>query len=453
MQRRPSTDRSRSATTIGCCDRAPAPLLRPVTGARALVGLDIGTTGIKAVAFDAAGTELAKVAEETPTHRTADGGGEYLAEEIWDSCCRVIRRVNRMLDEDGHEPVAIAAASIGESGVPLDPNGVATHPIIAWFDRRTEDQVHWWREHVGEERTTEITALPTRPVFGMLKLVWTREHAPEAFARTTRWLNMADYAAFRLSGAMITDHSLASRTLAFDIIEREWSTELLDAAAIPASMLGDLVPSGQVVGHVHDDAASATGLPTGTPVVSGGQDHVCAALALGITEPGDLLDSIGTAEALFMITDGPDCTGPIASAGISQGAHVVPGRTYAMTGLAQGGGRIDSVRRKLGLEWDAFLALAAKGGPAHDVVEEVALVSQAAIDRLIEAVGRQPTRHLATGGGARNDLLLERKRAIGGRPIEVPDVGEATCLGAALLAGAGIGIYPSVLEAPAAIGR
>ncbi len=229
--------------------------------------------------------------------------------------------------------------------------------------------------------------------------------------------------------------------MVFDLAARRWSDELLDLIDIPASMLGELVPSGEVVGTVHVDGSAETGLPVGLPVVSGGQDHVCAAYALGVTEPGHLLDSIGTAEALFLVTEGLETGGHLAAAQIAQGAHVVAGRTYAMVGLPQGGGRIDALRRQLGLDWDEFNRRADNAGPVQEVIDSVAVDSQALIDTLLAAAGvDRAVRHTATGGGVRNARLMRRKREIGGRPIDVPDVAEATSLGAALLAGRAIGL-------------
>jgi len=112
-----------------------------------------------------------------------------------------------------------------------------------------------------------------------------------------------------------------------ELAARRWSDELIDAAGLKRSMLAPLVQSGTAVGAVTADAATQTGLPVGTVVGAGGQDHVCAALALDVTEPGMLLDSIGTAEAFLLVIDNVDTTSRIAGAGIGQGAHVVAGRT------------------------------------------------------------------------------------------------------------------------------
>jgi xylulokinase len=326
--------------------------------------------------------------------------------------------------------MAVATASMGEAGVLVDGGGEPVATIIAWFDQRTEPQARWWRRHVGVERTQRIAAIPPRAVFGATKMLWTKQHRPEAWAAGRHWLNMADWAAYRLSGVMATDHSLASRTMLFDLAARRWSDELLAAADLDGSRLAPLIPSGAPVGRVTQRAAAETGLARGVVVGAGGQDHVCAALALGVTEPGTLLDSIGTAEAFFLVTEAVDTSGRVAGAGIGQGAHVEPGRTYAMAGLSHGGGRIDDCRRGLGLGWEAFVVTP----EAEAVIDEVARDGQARIEDLLTATGTATIRHLATGGGTRNRRLLERKVEIGGRLIEIASLTEATALGAARLA-------------------
>ena len=398
--------------------------------ADAFIGLDLGTTGIKAVAFDGHDRQLALATVPTPTNYVPAGGAEYRAEELWAAACSVLRGVTEQLTASGHVAAAIAVASMGESGVLVDSAGQSVAPVIAWFDARTEPQAAWWREHVGAERTQAIAALQPRPVFAAAKMLWTKAHLPDAWAAGQHWLNMADWATHRLSGVMATDHSLASRTMLFDLAARTWSDELIDAAGLDPTMLAPLIESGQRVGTVTLEAAESTGLRAGIPVGAGGQDHVCAALALDVTEPGMLLDSIGTAEAFFLVTDGVDDTDRLAVAGIAQGAHVEPGRTYAMTGLAPGGGRIDQAREDSGLDWDAFLATP----EADAVIESVAVDGQAMIAELLDAAGAADVRHIATGGGSRNHRLIERKQAIGGRPITVAPETEATALGAAILA-------------------
>ena len=396
----------------------------------AFVGLDLGTTGIKALAVDVDNRQLALATRPTPTHRLPNGGGEYDADALWATATEVLRDVTSQLAETDHQVLGIATASMAEAGVLIDGGGRPVAPVISWFDPRTEPEAQWWTEAVGAERTKRIAAVRPRALFGASKMLWTKTNSPDAWAAGRHWLNMADWAAYRLSGELATDHSLASRTMVLDLANRRWSDELIEASGLDRSMFCPLVESGQLVGRVTADAASQCGLPSGAAVGAGGHDHVCAALALGVTEPGTLMDSIGTAEALFLVTDEVDVSGRVPDAGISQGAHVEPGQTYAMVGLSNGGGRIDALRREMELDWPTFLETA----EAEEVIESLAVEGQERIDALIATTRTADVRHVATGGGSRNARLIERKREIGDRPIEVSGVNEATALGAAMLA-------------------
>ncbi len=394
----------------------------------AYIGLDIGTTGIKAVAFDAKDQQLAIAEAPTPV-QTVGTGGEYDAGELWKCAASILLKVTTELSSAGHHVLAIAVASMGESGVLVDESGEPLAPVIAWFDSRTEPQSKWWVDNVGIERTQTITGLTPKAAFGANKMQWIRQQLPDLWARGAKWLNLADWIVYRLTGVMATDYSLASRTMLLDVSKRQWSAEILAAAGIDIGLLAPLVQSGAPVGIVTVEAARCTGLAPGVVVGAGGQDHVCAALALGITEPGTVLDSIGTAEALLLVTAEFDATGAISGAGVSQGVHVEPERTYAMTGHL-GGGRVDKVRQEAGLEWDEFI----QTSEAQSAMDELAQYGQERINLMLDAADVVVTRQLITGGGSRLTTLIERKQAISEHPIEVADQIQATALGAAKLA-------------------
>ena len=165
---------------------------------------------------------------------------------------------------------------------------------------------------------------------------------------------------------------------------------------------------------------------------------------MGVSKPGVILDSIGTAEAFCAARTEPDMTGRLWPDELNQGVHVVPGLTYVMTGTGEGAGRIDAHRAELGIDFDTYCGAAERPGAERDMIESLAIDGQALFEKMVWASESDEVRHLATGGGTRIDLLMQRKREIGGRAIEVPAIAEATCLGAALLAGVGIGVYSSI---------
>ncbi len=467
---------------------------------QALIGVDLGTTSIKAIAFLPDGTQLAKVTTPTKTHYPRPSWAYYEPDEIWQAICAVLSKLMADLERD-IVPVAITFASMAEAAVPLDAKGEPTYPIITWFDRRTLPQAEWWQAEIGHDTTALITGLPIKPVFGILKLLWLRDNEPEAFKRTEKWLNMADYGAYRLCAAQTTDYSLASRMLLLDLKHKTWSQTLLDAIDLPMSVFGESVPSATLIGHVHAEAAAATGLPEGLPVCSGGHDHVCGAFALGITNPGDVFDSMGTAESIMIATDTPNLDPTVTIRGVSQGIHVVANRYYGMSGMSFSGGSVDWIRRVLlsktlgqsssGLSFEALIELARQapvgsgglfflphlrganapfnnvqargafvgisshaetGHFARAVLEGVAYEAQRILENLIGAFELTPKRAIATGGSTRNELLMQIKANLYGQAITIPNVDEATCLGAAMLAGVGAGIYQDFTEASQQVG-
>jgi len=461
-----------------------------------LIGVDIGTTNIKAVAFSTDGSQLASITTPTITHYPRPGWAQYRPDEIWRAICKVLNQLMGQLAAD-IEPAGIAFSSMAESAIPVDAAGQPTYDSIAWFDHRTVPQSEWWLENIGQEKTTAITGLPVSPMAGILNLMWIRENAPDAFARTRSWLNMADYSVFRLCGVQATDHSLASRMMTLDLAQKSWSQTLLEDADLAASLLAELVPSGMLLGHIHAEAAAATGLPIGLPVCSGGHDHVCGAFALGLTEAGDVLDSMGTAEGVVLTLNEPNLLPSVTTRSISQGLHVIPDRAYAMGGVTFSGGSVDWIRqillgtlqadetstiasfeKMIALASDvpagsggvfflphlrqanppikdtkargAFIGLTSEATAGHfvrAVLEGVAYDYQRAFENMTEAFQIEPQRIYATGGGTRNRLWIEIKAMVCGQEISTPQVNEATCLGAAALAGIGAGVYDSFKDA------
>lgn len=467
---------------------------------QALLGIDIGSTNTKVAAFADDGTELAKAVQPTATHHPRPDWAEYDANALWNTICALLGRVRRTLPDEV-EPAAIGVTGMAEAGVPLDAAGEVLYPAISWFDRRTAGVLEWWAETVGQQRTAEITGLPSNTAAGILRPLWLRRHEPEIYKRMRRWLNLPDFCAFRLCSTAATDYTLASRMMVLDIGSKRWSTPLLAEIGIGEDLLGECVPSGTHLGGLTADASAATGLPEGLPVCTGGHDHVCAALALGLIHEGDVLDSMGTAEAILVTLNKPKASPEIAAKGIAQGIHAVPDRYYAMSGLYYSGGSVDWVRRILTTVLDtavdtdeafrqmlaaaeavpaasggvqflphlrqanppvfdprsrgAFVGLTSDTGPGHlarAVMEGVAYECHRLCECLFDEFSLDARTLAATGGSTRIEPLLKIKAALAGRPIAVPNVDEATCLGAAILGGLGARVYSGVDDACGRIG-
>ena len=451
----------------------------------ALIGVDIGTTNIKAVAFSISGESVSYSSLPTPTHFPQDDWAEFKADEIWASICICLQDLIKQLPND-FEPAGISISSMAEAAFPLDADGLVISPAIAWFDKRVSPQLQWWQAVIGHEKTAEITGLNPTTAAGILRLLWLKDEQPTTYKAVSKWLNMSDFGIYKLSGATITDYSLASRMMTMNLQEKKWSDEILDKIEIDKSLFGELVNSGTKVGVVTSEAAQQTGLPQGLTVCSGGHDHICASMGLGIINNGQVFDSMGTAEVIMASITKPVLDKNIIELGIDQGCHVIPNRYYAITGLPFSGASLDWIRKSLSLSYEEFITIAAdaqlgSGGVnyfshlkesqqishspisskafigansetsnselARAVMEGLVFEYHKIFGEVISAFSLTPTALVASGGSTRNTTLMNIKANVSGLPLVIPDVDEAACLGAALLAGIGAGIYKDFKDA------
>lgn len=456
-----------------------------------LLGVDFGTTNVKAVVFDEQGEVLSQASNRTPVVTEGHLRAHHDPEECWRTMAATIRQAVDGLPTAHVD--ALCISSLGEAGLFLDEHDRPVYPIIAWFDDRSSPQRDWWRETLGAVEVFRICGVHLDYIFSINKMMWIRDNEPEAFRRAKRWLCVNDYLAWRLTGEQGMSPAIASRTMAFDVAGRRWSGRMLGLARMDASLMPPIVESGTEVGRVTARAAAETGLPAGTPVVVGGHDHLCGALAVNVIGPGPVLNSVGTAEVIMVATEkfSPPGDDP-EQAGFSCGCHVVPARYYALGGLRCSGPLSEWLARTLGgcvpgdgsvfarmsaagLESPAgakglFVLPFVSGGRPHRDTEArgvffglttshtVADIVRAAFEGLsyelrwdigvMEAfTGARVERLTAIGGGTRNDLWLRVKADITGCPIEISARAEGAALGAALLGGLGIGLYRDVADA------
>ena len=258
-----------------------------------LLGVDIGTTHIKVCAYDEDGKFLGAAHRDTPTRQHQGGSAEYEAHEIERTVLGVIRQVA----EQFGPPQAIGIASMAESGFLLDNAGEPLAPAIAWFDGRTASQAERWRERLDPLELFSRTGLHLSPRYSACKLEWHRENTPEAWSEAVGWLGMAEYLVFRMTGERSTDPSLATRTMLFNIEEGEWDEKLCDLAGVPSDLLPPVYEAGGGPGRLLTSVAADLRISADIPVVVCGHDHVCGAFGAGAVEPGEVVDSMGTAES------------------------------------------------------------------------------------------------------------------------------------------------------------
>ena len=457
-----------------------------------LLGLDIGTTGCKAVAFDEAGHELARSYREYPLSYPRPGWVEISAELIWHNACRVMQEVNAQLTGD---PVrALAISSQGEAVLPIAADGTPLHNFIITFDNRTLPQSAWWANELGAERIFRITGMPLHPMYSLNKIMWLVAHEPSLAARAWKFLCVEDFLIYRLCGEAVTDPSLAARTMALDITARDWSEEILQHAGISRELLPAILPSGSAVGTVTPSACRETGLRPGTIIATGGHDQPCGALGAGAVRAGMAINATGTSDVLC-----PAIAAPLLNAAMLQSNYCCYPHTgedvYCSIAFNLTGGLLlrwyrdtlcaEEVREAHDGGHDPYDLLLSRmaphpatafflphfvgaGTPYLDPQARGALVGltldtdKAALTRAVidstnyemklnidrmEAAGIAINELRAIGGGAKSSTWLQMKADVFAKPVAVIQTTEAAALGAALLAGKAAGLYPSARAA------
>jgi xylulokinase len=432
-----------------------------------LCGVDIGTTSIKAVlvAGDGAVVSVAKA----PTPVISDGYGPcHDPEEIRATVEQVMGQALRESAAPGWI-AAIGVTSVGEEGVPLGPGGEVLYPSIAWYDRRPSEAEEKWSARHDDEEMFAVTGLHKDLGFTIFKWLWLKSAQPSVWSRCRSWLGIADYVTWRWTGQRGMSVSHASRTGMFELgafrWQQDWAAEVL---ARGTDALPPLHEAGSPVGFLRPGAVPSLETAAEVPVVATGLDHAVGAYAAGVTHPGQVLDSMGTAEALIEPVPASYLEAADYSLGIDFGAGILPGTHIAIAGFESGAG-IAGMLRALGatsvqeqqqLESEAArLAPGADGlvyvpprmrsstGGAllghkisHDaahlyrsVVEGWALAAEHALTSL--GSGDRLRDVVCIGGGSMSSLRARVKASILGQEMRCLTTPEIVAAGAALLAG------------------
>ena len=296
-----------------------------------LLGVDVGTTGCKAVVVGADGVPLASAYREYPLAVPRPGWAELDPDGVWEAVCATIREVTALSPEP---PRALAFATLGEAVTPIDASGAALAPTMVSFDGRALACHEQLVAAVGPERIVAITGLAPQPHYAVAKWCWLAAETPEVHRRAATLACFGDLAAVRLGLPPVIDHTMATRTMAFDAAGECWSQEILDASGIDAAKLPAPVPSGTVVGPVAARKARDLGLAEGAVLVAGALDQVCAAHGVGIgaAPDGAAMLSVGTVAVLAGVIAGP----PAPPAGGGRAATAVPTVPYVMPGPGLG---------------------------------------------------------------------------------------------------------------------
>jgi xylulokinase len=438
-----------------------------------LVGLDVGTTGVKALAVSPDGDVLARAEETYELSTPQPGWAEQDPEDWW-------RAAERALAKLGGEPTAIGLSGQMHGLVVLDDQDRVLRPSILWNDQRTEAECAEIEERIGLSRLIQLTGNRALTGFTAPKLLWLRRHEPETYARIAHMLLPKDYVRLRLTGEHAIDVADASGTLLFDVAGRRWSEEMLEALEVDPSWLPRALESPEVSGTT----------ATGVPVAAGAGDQAAAALGVGVDRPGPVSVVLGTSGVVFAALPG-FAADPRAR--VHAFCHAVPGAWHAMGVMLSAAGSLRWLREALGSrlgyeelvtaaeEWPAlaegltflpyltgertphadpharaaFVGLTLRhdlGALVRAVLEGVAYGLRDSLE-LLRELGVDPRAGHASGGGARSELWLRILASVMGLPIRRAATDEGSAFGAALLAGVAGGVFRDVHEAVAACVR
>jgi len=449
-----------------------------------LLGLDVGTTGVRCVAVDERGEVVAEAGAEYPIYSPHPGWSEQRPEDWWEASRRVIGQV---VAKVGRDTGAIGLTGQMHGAVFLDQGDEVIRPALLWNDQRTTAQAEAISRRVGARRLTEIAGNPALTGFQAPKILWLRDEEPKAYERVASVLLPKDYIRLRLTGEKATDASDASGTLLLDLKERNWSGEILDALEIPVGWLPRVFEGPERTGQLREDISSELGFHGRPPVAAGGGDNAAAAVGNGIIRDGLASCSIGTSGVLFAHADtlAPDPSGRLHAF-----CHAVPDRYHMMGVTLSAGGALRWWRDLVGKadygELDelasqappgaegllflpyltgersphldphargAFFGLTARHNLSHltrAVMEGVAFSLRDSLEIMV-ALGTDPAQIRATGGGARSTFWRQLLADILGRPIVRTVADEGPAYGAALLAGVAAGVFEDVDEACAGV--
>ena len=311
-----------------------------------VLGIDVGTSGTKVVAVSESGVVLASATSGYEMYVPLAGYAEQNPDDWWQGTVLAVNDVLQQLRQAGYSS---DVASISFSGqmhglVPLDGEGRVIRPSIIWCDLRSANEAQWLERTIGRDQIIKWTENPPLPNFTVTKLLWMREHEPEAYARIQTMLLPKDYVRFKMTNAYAMDVADASGTLLFDVAKRKWSKDMCQAVGIPVSWLPPIAESSDVVGYITKDASRQLGIAQGTPVVAGAGDQAAGAMGLGIVDSGAVSAVFGTSGVVLAATDEP-LRDPLGR--LHTFCHAETGRWFVMGVTQAAGGSLQWYRRRL----------------------------------------------------------------------------------------------------------
>lgn len=454
-----------------------------------LLGIDVGTTGCKVIAFREDGEILAQAYGEYPLIHPQPGRSELDVHAVWNNIADGIRQVATQTKADPIE--AISVASQGEAVTPISATGEILANAITSFDARASGICEELMQFVSPLEVMQITGMPPSDIHTLPKLLWMQRNQPAIYRQVWKFLGFEDFVYFKLGIPPVVDYSLAARTMGFDIITKSWSEKMLGLADVDATLLPETAPSGTIIGEVSAKVADALGLPKGVVGVTGGHDQPCGALGAGIIRSGEVMDATGTVECIAPAFTEPVLNQQMIAGNFACYPHVVDG-LYVTLGFVSSGGVVLRWYRDTLAQAEVAQA-AAEGRDVYDVLLEempdspatamllphftgsgtphLDLESKGAIvgltlsttkgelvKAILEGISYEIKQNLtmlqdagvvineirAIGGGAKSEKWLQLKADMFNKKVIALDISEGVCLGTAILSGTAIGKYNSI---------
>ncbi len=456
----------------------------------ALMGIDVGTTGVKCTITDNYGNLLSESYEEYQSFSPKHGYFELNPNEVWDSAQKVIKLAASKVNE---KILGASVSSFGESFVPIDSKGHVLMNSMVYTDIRGVEEADELLSYITEKEIVERTGLKPSSTYSLPKIMWIKKNEPKVFHNIWKVLLYGSYILYRLGNICVSDYTLAARTMLLNVEKKQWDGKILAAAGLKEDILPDLYPMGTIVGVINENLALKLGLPQDMQLVTGAHDQICAAIGSGTYKLGEAMDGMGSV----------DCIAPIFSDHVNKEKNaeknyaIVPyldGKFTTYAYIYDGGSLLKWYRDTFGQEesrqaletnssvYDIFNRYAAKEPteilvlphfsgsalPYMDPYSKGAIIGLDANTNkskfyraLLEGVAYELRLNIeemkkngieidslrACGGGSRSDLWLQIKADVFNKEIKVVKMKEAGTLGVIIMTGVAVGLFKSFEEA------
>lgn len=454
-----------------------------------LLGLDIGTSGVKALLMTETGEVAGSVTEEYPLHSPRPGWTEQEPEDMWQASVKAVRGVLSKCGVLGSDVKGVGLSGQMHSSVFLDKDYQVIRRAILWNDTRTSGQCQAIRDALDPEMLFAEVCNPVLEGFTLPKVVWLRDNEPQNYEKL-RWLVLPkDYVRFRLTGNLAMEVSDAAGMLMMNVREQKWSLPVLEGLGISSEILPPIIQSSEVAGTITADVAELTGLAEGTPVVGGGADNACGAVGSGVVKPGRGMISLGTSGVVLAHLTEPRL---VRTGTVHMFNSSVPNEFYMMGVSLAAGLSLSWFRENMsdpsesydamteraaaspagsrgllflpylqgertphgdGNARGSFVGLSAahnRGDLTRAVLEGVAFAQRDSVE-LLRSAGWNGTALRGIGGGLKSPLWKEIIASVTGLAVQSLNIDEGPAFGAAILAGVGAGIFENVPEASDAV--